>query len=337
MIAAPMLRYVARRLLWMVPSLLAITLVTFALLDFAPGDRATLAVGGRDSVVTDRQQRAEAIAALRIHYGQVDPVTLERRPLLVRYGDWLRRALVLDFAGPGEDRAVFHALPVTLLLQALALSVALGAGITLGTWLGMREGSRADRVLGPVLLALYALPEFLVATFLVLLLGGGLFAPLLPVDGLHSPGAATWSWPAQFLDMLAHLPLPVLALALGPFVMIARYTRDGVARAARSEFVLALRGLGLGETYVRRRALRAGASTLITLVGTMLPVLVGGSVVVERVFNVRGLGALAFESVIARDYPMVMATTVIGSMATLVGLLVSDLLQRAVDPRVELR
>jgi peptide/nickel transport system permease protein len=337
-----MLRYVAWRLAWMGPSLLIVTLVTFALLDLAPHDRASLALGGSDPVVRDRQQRAAAVAALRAHYGQLDPVTLEPRPWPARYADWLRRAALLDFAGPGEDSAAFHArlwhaLPVTLLLQALALALSVAGGVALGAWLGMRAGSVPDRALGPALLALFALPEFLVATLLVLLLGGGLFAPLLPVQGLHSPGAAAWSRPAQFLDMLAHLPLPVLALALGPFVVITRFVRDGVARAARSDFVLALRGLGASERHVRRRALRAGVSPLLTLLGTMLPALVAGSVVVERIFNVRGVGSLAFEAVVARDYAMVMATTILGSVATLLGLLVSDLLQRAADPRVELR
>ena len=127
------------------------------------------------------------------------------------------------------------------------------------------------------LLVLYGLPEFLVATLLVVLFGGGLFGELLPVVGLRSEGSESWSALAQLGDLARHLVLPVLTLAVAPCVVVARFLRESVARAARSDFVLALRGWGMPERYVRRRALRNGLSPLVTLAGTLPPALVGGS------------------------------------------------------------
>lgn len=331
-----MLGYVVKRLLWMPPMLLGITLATFVLLDLAPGDRAAmrLSPGADAASALDAQAHVAAVERLRIAYGQIDAETRQKLSLAERYGRWLRRALAFDFAGLGEDPAAFRtrvgqALPITLLLNALALLLALAGGIALGA---------RERLGGDWLMLLGAsVPQFLWATALVLLLGGGLWPALLPTGGLYSEGSATWPAAARFADMLLHLVLPVLALALGPFVVIARFVRQGVEKASRADFAVMLRGLGLPEREIRRRVLRHGLSPLVTLLGTMLPGLITGSVVVEHVFSLRGLGWLSMQAIQGRDLPMVMALTTIGAVATLIGLLVSDLLQRAVDPRVRLR
>jgi peptide/nickel transport system permease protein len=139
------------------------------------------------------------------------------------------------------------------------------------------------------------------------------------------------------LDLAAHLVLPVLTLALAPCIVVTRYVRDGVARAARAEFAVALRAWGMPERTVRRRALHHGLSPLITLLGVLLPALVSGSVVVESVFALPGLGRLAFDAALRQEQAMVMTMTLLVGSATLLGMLLSDILHRAVDPRVELR
>ena len=127
------------------------------------------------------------------------------------------------------------------------------------------------------------------------------------------------------------------SLAIGPCVVITRFLRNSVARVAASDFVTNMRAWGLPEAVVRKRALRNGLSPVVTLIGTLLPLLVSGSVVVEQVFSLPGMGRLAFGAVLARDQGMVMALTLLVSVVTLLGLLLSDLLQRTVDPRVRLR
>ena len=339
-----MLGYVAKRCLWIVPTLIGITFCTFLMMDLAPGDAASqaFAAATAEGPSADAASRAQALHRLRVHYGLVDPQTGEPRPLLVRYAEWLRRAAVLRLAGPGEDqqhfrRRILDALPVTMLVNLLALVMALAIALPLGSWLGMHARSRRDRLVSTVLFLLYGMPQFLLATLLLLLLGGVLLPAVLPASGLRSEGSAAWSPSARALDLAAHLVLPVLTLAIGPCVVLSRFLRESVARARQSEFVLALRGWGMSERVIRRRALRNGLSPLVTLLGTLVPMLVGGSVVVESVFSLPGMGQLAWSAVGRRDQAMVMALTLLVALVTLLGLLLSDLLQRAVDPRVELR
>jgi peptide/nickel transport system permease protein len=336
------MRYLLARLLWMVPALLGITIVTFALMDLAPADRAAMAMRDIEQAGSDALAREQALQRLRVSWGLADPQSGEPYTLVERYTTWLSRACRLDFVGPGEDAAAFRsrileALPVTVLVNLLAVLVALGIALPLGSWLGMRIGGIADRAASLVLFAAFGLPEFLLATLLLLVFGGGFFGEILPSGGLRAPNASAWPPLAQALDLARHLALPVATLAVGPCVVAVRFLRESVARAAASDFVLSMRALGLPERQVRRCALRNGLSPLVTHLGTMLPALVSGSVVVESVFSLPGLGRLAWEAMQAREYAMVMALTLLVSVVTLASLLLSDALQRAVDPRVDLR
>ncbi|MEZ5966118.1 MAG: ABC transporter permease [Planctomycetota bacterium] len=327
-----------RRLLWMIPSLLGISLVTFALIDLAPADRALLELAGVESAAS-AQARAQALHDMRVRFGQIDPASGVEFSFGERYARWLQHAIRLDFAAASDDPADFTqrittALPVTLLLAFVAVVAAVVVSVPLGTWLGLGRGRRLQRFVSTLLLLLWSVPEFLLGTLLVLFLAGGLAPALLPGAGLRSPGSETWALPAQMLDLAAHLILPVATLALGPSVWLTRQLRESMARAATSDFVVALRGFGVDERTVRRRIVRNGLVPLATAVGTLLPMLVSGSVVVERIFGLPGLGDLACRAVHAREVPMVMAMTMLVAVVTLIGLVVSDLLHRALDPRV---
>jgi peptide/nickel transport system permease protein len=334
-----MLRFTLIRLLWSLPTLLGITLVTFAAIDLAPGDRAAAELARTAGAAElDAAQYAAALRELRLRFGQIDPQSGEPRPWPQRYVAWLSRASRLEFAGEGEDAAAFwrrfqQAVPVSLLLGATALAAALLLGIPLGARLGMRRGSLLDRASAPLLLAGHGIPAYLWATLLLLSFGG----TLLPSGGLYAGGAGQLPAGARFADLLVHLILPVATLALGPAILIARFLRESVARAAASDFVLNLRAQGMPERAVRRSALRNGLAPLATLTGTLLPALLGGSVVVETIFALPGLGRLGFDAVLQRDYPMVMALTLFGALLTLTALWLSDVLHRLVDPRVVLR
>ncbi len=334
--------WLCKRLLWIVFTLLGITLVTFAVFDLAPVDRATVEVAraAQDGAFVDAPARELAIVQLRLRYGTLDPQTYAPRPLLERYRHWLGRAVRLDFAGPNEDPAAlwerfFAALPVTMLLGALTLLVALGVGVPLGGRLGVDAGSRLDRFVGRALLLCSGLPEYLVGTLLLLLFAGVLWN-VFPSHGLVSAGAHDWNVVARAADLIWHLVLPVTVMALGPAVVVVRFVRDAVARAAAQPFADHWLALGLPPQVVRSRLRHHGAVPLATLAGGLLPMLVGGSVVVENLFSLNGLGRLAFEAVRDQEQSMVMLVVVVGSLATLSSMLLSDLLHRCVDPRVRL-
>ena len=336
------MRWLLGRAVWLVAMLLGITFVTFVVVDRAPVDRAELEIAraapGRAFV--DVRSRDLAVLQLRVRYGMVDPVTLEPEPVVTRYLGWLDNAVRLRFGGPFDDHDALlarlgAALPVTALLGALALLVAFGAGIPLGVRLGLRAGSRTDRAVSTALVVGAGLPEFLTGTLLLLLFCSA-FWQWLPANGLRTPGSEDWVLLAQVVDFGWHLLLPVTVLALGPTALVVRFVRDAVARAARAPFVAALRALGAPPALVRARLVRHGCVPAATLAGSLLPMLVGGSIVVENLFALDGLGHLAFTACTQLDQPMVMALVVLGSTATLASLALSDLLHRLVDVRVRL-
>jgi ABC-type dipeptide/oligopeptide/nickel transport system permease component len=337
-----MLRWLLLRCGWMVVVLLGVTFVTFVMLDQAPVDRAQLEAVRRqqDGNFADLSARDQAIVKLRVRYGLLDPTTLEPAPLWLRYGHWLGNAATLRLAGPNEDDATFwrrlgEAFPVSALLGFLGLVLALCVGAPLGGWLGMNIGSRRDRVCSQVLFLVAGVPEFLLATLLLLLLGGASLG-WFPSNGLRSEGAEQWTVFAQIVDFAWHLALPVVVMASGPAVLIARFLRDSVARTATSTFAANLHAFGIEPEVARWRLLRNGGAPLATLAGSLLPMLVGGSIVVENLFALDGLGHLAFRAVLEQDQAMVMALVLITSLSTLLALAASDLLHRALDPRVRL-
>lgn len=338
-----MLPYLLKRLLLMLPTLLGITLVTFLMMELAPADRAEIDLQrlGESSGLATQAQRDDALLQLRIRYGLVDPATQQPLPVWTRYWRWLQDAARLRLAGPNEDERAFRrrigaAWPVTALVGFWALVLALTVGVPVGAWLGMRAGSAADRAVSGLLFVSIGLPEFLVATLLALLFAGGWF-DWFPVRGLRSERADLWPAWRQVLDLVWHLLLPVTALALLPMVQIARFLRESVSRAARAPFATHLRALGVRRSVLTRRLLRVGLSPLATLLGGLLPIVVSGSVVIESVFSLDGLGGLAYRAVLQQDQGMVMALTLLGAVFTLLALVASDLLQRLIDPRVRLQ
>jgi peptide/nickel transport system permease protein len=336
-----MSRWLLLRLSWLVVSLLGITAVTFVVLDRAPVDRAEIEAARRaHDVATPAATRDAAVLRLRVRYGLLDPETFEPAPLWRRYATWLANAATGRFAGPNEDHDAFwrrfaNAAPVTMWLGSLALLVAFGIGVPLGAWTGMRAGSRADRAVSRLMLVAIGVPEFLFATLLLLAFAGA-WVSWFPSHGLRTEGASQWSYARQFADFVWHLALPVTVMAIGPLVLVTRFLRDSVARTADMPFVANFRALGVEPAVVRRRVLHNAFAPAATLAGSLLPMLVGGSIVVENLFSLDGLGHLAFEAVLRQDQAMVMALVVITSVVTLGSLIVSDLLHRLVDPRVRL-
>lgn len=342
-----MTRYVLRRLAWMVPTLFGITLLTFVVLDVGPLDRAELAAAGTGAPQAGAEsdsaadRRAESVRRLRLRYGMIDADGNEKS-VWSRYVRWVGHAARFDFAGPGDDAVTFRArfgraLTVTILLGVVSGALALVGGVLLGWWLGCRHGRRRDRWLSGAMLTAYALPEFVIGSLLLLFLCGGIGAGWLPSGGLRDPESGDWSALAQLADLGVHLLLPVLTLTLAPLVVVARLVREATARALESEFVTAMRNWGMAERDVQRAARRHGLRPVATTLGTLVPAMLAGSVVVEQLFGLPGVGRLAYAGVLSKDVGVVMALTLLVSILTLLAMLVSDLLHRWLDPRVELR
>jgi peptide/nickel transport system permease protein len=318
------IRYALRRLLLAGPTLAGIVVLVFFLLHLAPG--SPMSALGADS---GRRVSARAAEEMRHRYG-LD------RPLPERFVSWVGRVVRLDLGESFVDRRpvtarIREALPFTLLLNGLALLLTLAIAIPLGVVAGGRPEGALDRASGVVLFALYSLPTFWAALLAQTLFSVKLkWLPLYGVAG-DFPGPG---W-AGLADRVSHLALPVACLTYGSLAFFARLVRSGVAEARRQDFVLAARARGAS----RRRALWAHAFRnallpLITLLGLLLPGLLSGSVIVEKIFAWPGVGRLYFDSILARDYPVVLGLSLLAAVATLAATLAADFAYALADPRV---
>jgi len=318
----PAARWTARALL----TLLGISVVAFLLLHLLPGDPA-LVQGGADHEV---RIPPEAYRAMRHRMG-LD------RPLGVQYFTWLTSILRGDLGtsfidGRPVAQRIGERLPATLLLQALALGVAVALALPLGIASARRHGTWFDSGSRWLLFVLFSLPSFWVA--LLLQVGLAVHLGWLPLQGLAGTGMDDAPLLARTLDGVRHLILPVICLAYGQLAFLARFTRANVLESLSRDFVRTARAKGLAEGQVmRRHAFRHSLSPLLTLAGLTLPALVGGSILIETIFSWPGLGSLFFESVTLRDYPLVLALTLLSATVTLAGNLAADLLYRVADPR----
>ncbi len=319
-----MIRYLSRRLLLAVPTLLGIVVLVFLLLHLAPGSPVTAAAGESSRRVSQR-----AAEEMRRAYG-LD------RPLPERFARWVGRVVRLDFGESFVDHRpvlerIREALPYTLELNGLALLLTLAIAVPLGVTAGGHPEGPLDRVSGAILFALYSLPSFWAALLLQALFSVKL--EWLPLYGVASDTASS-GW-GGLGDRLAHLALPVSCLTYGSLAFYARLVRASVAEARQADFVLAARARGLSlRQALWKHAFRNALLPLITVLGLVLPGLLSGSVIIERIFAWPGLGRLYFDSILSRDYPVVLALSLLGAVATLFFTLVADVAYALADPRV---
>ncbi|GBD31430.1 MAG: peptide ABC transporter permease [Gemmatimonadales bacterium] len=319
-----MIAFVTRRLAQALLIALGVVTLTFILLHAAPGDPFAAAA---ESPYLSPQ----AIEQARRNYG-LD------RPLWVQYlryvGNLARGDMGVSFSlHRPVSEALLDALPNTLLLAAAALILDFGLGITVGTLQGMRAGTRLDRTLSIVTLALFSTPVFWLGLMLLLVFSQTL--GLFPVGGVTDPVLYPSLSPlGKLLDRLWHLCLPAWTLGLVGAAGTARYQRAAILEVVRQDFIRAARARGLSERAVAmRHALRNALLPTITLFGLTFPVLLSGAVLVETVFSWPGMGKLTVDAVLRRDYPLVLGATVLAALMVVLGNLLADLAYRVADPR----
>jgi len=348
--------YVLRRLLLMIPTLLGIMLVNFVLVQFMPGgpieqiiaqvnDEAASATdrisggGGESGGGTDYRGAQglppEFIANLEKQFGF-------DKPPLTRFLLMLRNYLTFNF---GES--YFRSISVVdLVIEKMPVSISLGLWSTLLAYLisiplgiakATRDGTRFDTATSAAVIVAYAIPSFLFAIMLLVLFAGGSYWRIFPLRGLTSDNWADLSLGAQILDYLWHITLPVIASTIGAFATMTLLTKNSFLDEIKKQYVITARAKGLSEGRVLYGHVFRNAM-LIVIAGfpaVFISVFFGGSLIIETIFSLDGLGRLAYESALQRDYPVVFGTLyVFGLLGLLVGLL-SDLTYVWVDPRID--
>jgi peptide/nickel transport system permease protein len=297
------------------------TTFAFLALHLAPGDPATALAEGTPPEVRDR---------LRVTYGF-------DQPLLVQYGRWLGAVVRGDLGWSLSARrpvveVLATALPTTMLLVLPAFALSVVVGMLVGVWQAASFGRQRERWIDRLLLVLYSMPEFWLATTLVLLFARHWH--VLPANGITS---ATYDYlppSGQLWDRLRHLLLPVVSLSVVGIATFARYQRSSMRQALTQPFVQTARAGGLSARQVMWNTWRAALLPVVTLGGLLLPAYLAGVVFIEQVFAWPGVGTMLVRAVSARDYAVVCGAVIVGSTITALSAALADVLRGVVDPRV---
>ena len=257
-----------------------------------------------------------------------------------QYPRWLVRMFMLDFGNSIKDnRPVWDHLkekvPVSLRFTLFSFILAYLIAIPLGIYSATHQYTTGDKVTTVILFVLYSLPNFWVATMAIVFFGGGDFLDWFPVSGLHSIGAEELPPLQRFLDTLHHSILPLIIWTYGSFSALSRYMRGSMLEVIRQDYIRTARAKGLSERVVTyKHALRNSLIPIITMLANLLPLAISGSIIIESIFSIPGMGWLAFNALLFRDYPIIMAVTTLSAVLTLLGILLSDILYAMVDPRI---
>jgi peptide/nickel transport system permease protein len=314
----------------MIPTLLGITIVVFAISRLAPGDPVSLAMG--PGGMMDAQRAADVRAARMRLYGLDKPVH-------VQYAIWLGRVARLDFGDSIKHHRpvidlIEERLPITLTLNFISFVIVYVISIPMGIFSAVGRKKFLDRASSIMLLMLWSLPSMWVGQMLI----GYLCGPPLnwfPPAGLSSNNAEQLPFFPWLTDRLWHLVLPVLCLTYAELAYLTKQVRAGMLDNLRADYVRTARAKGLSNwSVIFHHAFRNSVIPVITIMATLLPAMFGGSVIIERIFSISGMGLLAFEAVTTRDYNVVMGVASIAGFLNLFGLLLADLAYAMVDPRI---
>jgi microcin C transport system permease protein len=364
-----MAAYLIRRLLLMIPTLFGILLLTFVIVQFAPGgpvERVIASLSGADTGATSRISGSSGgdFGARQLQgAGQLDAATSKYRgaqglskdfieklekqfgfdkPPHERFLLMLRNYLVFDFG-----KSYFRdAKVIDLIKEKLPVSISLGIWITLLTYLisiplgiakAVHDGSRFDTVTSTVIIIGYAVPGFLFAILLIVLFAGGSFLNIFPLRGLTSDNWAMLPWYQKIVDYFWHLTLPIFSMMLGSFATMTLLTKNSFLEEIRKQYVLTARAKGLGESSVLYGHVFRNAMLLVIagFASSFVGAFFAGSILIETIFSLDGLGLLSFESLLNRDYPVVFADLYIFALIGLIVNLISDFTYTLIDPRID--
>jgi peptide/nickel transport system permease protein len=361
-----MFQYIIRRVLLFLPTLFLITVISFGISRLAPGDPAELkaGVGGEGAMRGNQQLNEQMINQIRAQWhldkpvwywtifndekdsaGKLKPLgermTFKWNGLNNQYQYWLSDILHLNFGKSFQDNRdvmdkIMERVPITILLALISIFLSYLIAIPLGIYSATHQNSFLDKASTVTVFILFSLPSFWIATMAIIFFGGGDFFAWFPNNGLHSMNISPEDpWMTRTLDYLWHLVLPIAAYTYGSFAYLSRQMRGSMLEVIRQDYIRTARAKGLSnKVVVYKHALRNSMIPIITIIAYILPALVGGSIIIEYIFTIPGVGQLAFQALTARDYPVIMAEFTLSAVLTLLGLLIADVLYSVVDPRI---
>lgn len=322
--------YLLKRLLLIPVTLLGVTLITFVVMKLAPGDPAQ---------AIKSQAAGGTLAASEANIKALEQWRAERhldRSIIVQYGYWMRDLLRFDlgrsFLPPRErvSQRILGALPITILINLISFVLIYLIALPVGIVCAAKQFSWWDRALTVGVFLLYSIPTFWIGALMLQFL-----CPPFPTTGYQPHGIAelgffNWLW-----TWMRHLVLPVICMTYASFAFLSRQMRSALLDQVRQDFIRTARAKGLPERVViLRHAVRNALIPIVTLFGNLLPEMIAGSVIIEYLFSIPGMGQLFFAAILERDYPIIMGIETISAVLTLAGILISDLLYLVVNPTI---
>jgi len=342
-----LLTYIIRRFLLMIPTLLGITIVVFAIINLAPGSPVEQRLqqlrfggagssgggggdgGGRDSVVSDA-----VIEALNKQYGFDKPVH-------TRYFIWLKNLTTLDFGDsftyeePVKD-IVMSKFPVSLQFGIVSLFLSYLICIPLGVIKAIKHGSKFDLLSSFILFAMYSIPGFMLAILLIVYFAGGSFFEWFPIGELHSDWYYEKDFWGKLVERIHHFILPLICYMIGSFTILTMLMKNSLLEEIKKDYIRTARAKGLAEkTVYLKHALRNALIPIVTGLGSFLTIFFAGSILLETIFSLDGIGLLSYRAILERDYNVIMGLIFIQSFLMLLGNLISDIAYVIVDPRID--
>ncbi len=324
-----MINYLLRRLLIIIPTLFGITLVTFTIIHLAPGDPVKMQYGGALSTKGGNS---------KLHLEEMRRVYHLDEPIIKQYGRWILRIVTLDFGKSMIDNRpvltkIFERLPLTLYLNTISFILIFLISIPTGIYSALNRGKMFDHLSGAAVFILYSLPVPWIA--LMLLIYGGVELNIFPVTGIVSDWYGELGFFGKLNDILSHSILPVFCLTYGGLAVVTKLSRTSILETINKNYIRAGYARGLSRKQILfKHSLKNSLLPIITLFGGIFPALISGSVIIERIFTLPGIGQLFFESILYRDYTTIMGLSLFSAIMTLIGILVADILYAIVDPRI---
>ena len=338
-----MFRYFIKRLLLIVPTLLGITVVCFLITITTPGGPieqkiAQLRLSGMDSSVgggnlgSDYGVSQEVVEALKKQYGF-------DKPIFIQYLIWLKNAATLDFG----DSFIYEEPVTNLILERVPISLQFGlvsfvltylVCITLGVSMAVRKDKGFDVVSTVTIIVLYAIPSLMLGILLKVFLAGQL--DWFPIGDLYSDMYFEKGFWGRIFDRIHHFILPMLCYMVGAFTILTQFMKNNLLEEIGKDYVKTARAKGLSkQVVIYKHALRNALVPIATGIGTIFGIFLAGSLIIEKIFNIPGIGLLGFDSLVARDYNVIMALIFIQSLIFIAGRIVGDLTYILIDPRID--
>jgi microcin C transport system permease protein len=331
--------YLIRRFLLMVPTLLGITVVCFLLIQFVPG-------GPVEQMISKVQQAASAKgAAATISAAEIENIKAYfgwDKPIHVRYFTWLGKLAHFDlgmsyaYQEPVWD-LLLKKLPISLFFGLSSIALSYLVCVPLGVAKALRNGTWFDTVTSVIIFSGYVMPGYALGILLIIFLGGGSFLDLFPISGIVSDGFEELTPLGQALDFLHHMALPIACYMASEFAFLTMMLKNSLLDEIGKDYMRT--AVVKGSTFKRavwKHAFRNALVPLATRAGYIFTAMIGGSILIERVFDIDGMGLLVFNSMVNRDYNVVMGVILLSSLFAMLGRLFSDVLYVLVDPRIRL-